>query len=330
MLRVRRERLRHFLQKDLDVEFGKQLEYYREDEHGVTAFFKDGSRARGSILVGADGASSNVRSQLLNKQAQGAPYLPIVGICRFSRQELQKLQSVASALFIACADDLRFLTGLLETEPDNSAALAYWAVCTKSSNPDKDAEWMQTASKEELFEMAVGLTANLDQSLTFAIHKTGPEGVMTPPLRFREFSISENLPAGRVTLMGDAVHTMMPFRGAGANTALLDACDLASLIIEAEKRDNGYNVVSVLQEYSSIACPRGAAAVAATQASGDDMHKVLAIDKQLHKPEQLEAGQCGLGQGVRPGVSMISKALKILFVALRKLLALRVWSTHAI
>jgi 2-polyprenyl-6-methoxyphenol hydroxylase-like FAD-dependent oxidoreductase len=46
------------LSTNLAVEFDKQFEHYEETESGVTAFFSDGSLAKGDILVGADGSHS--------------------------------------------------------------------------------------------------------------------------------------------------------------------------------------------------------------------------------------------------------------------------------
>ena len=48
-----------------DYRFGMSLERVEQDASGVTAIFTDGSRARGELLVGADGIRSTVRERIL-------------------------------------------------------------------------------------------------------------------------------------------------------------------------------------------------------------------------------------------------------------------------
>ena len=48
-----------------DYRFGMGLEHIEQDAGGVTAIFADGTRARGDLLVGADGVRSTVREILL-------------------------------------------------------------------------------------------------------------------------------------------------------------------------------------------------------------------------------------------------------------------------
>jgi 2-polyprenyl-6-methoxyphenol hydroxylase-like FAD-dependent oxidoreductase len=59
---VSRNKLREVLARYLTIQHNKRFSCYEEDSNGVTVGFKDGSTARGTILVGADGASSAVRS----------------------------------------------------------------------------------------------------------------------------------------------------------------------------------------------------------------------------------------------------------------------------
>ncbi|MDQ4121466.1 MAG: FAD-dependent monooxygenase [Acidobacteriota bacterium] len=46
------------------IHLGKTFEHFEQDETGVTAFFADGTSAKGGILIGADGIHSRVRSQI--------------------------------------------------------------------------------------------------------------------------------------------------------------------------------------------------------------------------------------------------------------------------
>lgn len=282
MLRVRRQDLREYLAQGVPLTFGKHCIAYEEDEDGVTAIFNDGSRSRGSILVAADGASSPIRAQLLHEQhADPASYLPIVGMIDFNSADLEEYQRIATAIVIACTEGLRCMVGLLGSEADRSAAKAYWAVCYKSPTPFEDVEWMKHASKEELYQKAVSTSAAIDPALTKYIRKGGLESIITPPLVFREYWPPMALPEGRVTLIGDALHTMMPFRGAGANSALLDACDLAEHIQNLGSDPARDNVVKALKKFAQIACPRGRDVVSATHVSGDDPHLVLGVEKHL-------------------------------------------------
>ncbi|KAJ7511220.1 hypothetical protein B0H11DRAFT_2183261 [Mycena galericulata] len=60
------------------VKWGAKLSRIAEDEHGVTAYFDDGSTAHGDILIGADGMHSKVRQHVLGPQA---PTPTFDGLC---------------------------------------------------------------------------------------------------------------------------------------------------------------------------------------------------------------------------------------------------------
>lgn len=280
MLRVAREGLRHFLSRDIHIEFGKRFEWFQEDSNGIEIGFKDGSVLRGSVLVGADGASSAVRSQLLTGlTAQPARYLPIVGTFDLScTEQVEELHRKASAVLIVCESNIRFMVGLLNTAPDKSTAHGYYAVCYKPESFAEESEWLLAASQQDLFDKAVGLTKHFDSEFTKYIHISGVANIRNPPLTFREFSPPDGLPNGRVTLIGDALHAMMPFRGAGANTALLDACDLAERLKRIQNFQDIGELEVTLEQFAFEACKRGQDVVAATRASGEDMHLVLGIE----------------------------------------------------
>lgn len=86
-------------------------------------------------------------------------------------------------------------------------------------------------SAEGLRELALELTRNWHPHLRELIRMTeastiGYIGVRTSVPRNPWVSLN-------VTLLGDAIHTMTPGRGAGANTALRDAALLGKLLVQA-------------------------------------------------------------------------------------------------
>ena len=174
---------------------------------------------------------------------------------------------VGSAAIISSGPNVRYLIGARAIEEDRSSASYYYALCFKSDNTDVDSKWAQTASQQELYNKAVELTKDMPPLLRSIIEQTGPEHIPTPPLRFGEFVPPRYLPRGRVTVMGDAAHSMIPFCVAGANTAAQDACDLGRLIGQGVR--DGQELDWVLQEYERLMLPRGKKNVLASRAVGD-------------------------------------------------------------
>jgi 2-polyprenyl-6-methoxyphenol hydroxylase-like FAD-dependent oxidoreductase len=92
------------------------------------------------------------------------------------------------------------------------------------------------------------------------------------PNRIRSSEPVAAWPATRVTLLGDAIHCMTPFRGIGANTALKDAALLCSKLSTAERGEQP--LLEAIAEYESAMRSYGFEAVAASlksmrQATGE-------------------------------------------------------------
>ncbi|KAK6371579.1 uncharacterized protein PV06_01388 [Exophiala oligosperma] len=289
LIRGDRQRLREYFSQHLDLQVGKIFSHYEEDAEGVTAFFTDGTSARGCMLVGGDGLRSKVREQLLAgytepdaAKLEPSQWIPIFGQCELSREQFEPIHDFSSAGILAAGPTIRYMIGPREIQADRSSASYYWAGAYASQGETQsewaaEAEWVQNATRQELFDRSKKLTENFAPFLTKIIDYTGVEGMLTRPPRFIEYVSPRQLPRGRVTLLGDAVHTMVPFRGQGANTAIRDACDLGRLLIKAGGVPQAPE--DLLQEYASNILPRGREMVLSSRASGQQLQGVLAATK---------------------------------------------------
>ncbi|KAJ9644893.1 hypothetical protein H2204_001355 [Knufia peltigerae] len=244
-LRANRDLLRGHLARHLEVATDKRLLSYTEDSTGVT---------------GADGAYSVVRGQLLgpNAMPQLSQNIPTNGECTLVRSEYEPLRRPGNSVLSAALPGVFFNIGLVSVEPDRSKGEFYWGVAFQSDNPTRDSNWAAEADRQTLYDKCVELTRDMPAWLTSIIHKTGPGGMNMPCIKFVEYVPPETLPkGGRVTYMGDAAHTTIPFKGDGANTAVTDSCDLGRLIVRAFEDDDGpgwTGIAGVLDEYNSSRC----------------------------------------------------------------------------
>ncbi|UZJ53389.1 hypothetical protein CBS101457_002709 [Exobasidium rhododendri] len=279
--RVRREEFRDMLEKNIPISYGKRFSHYVEDEEGVTAFFIDGSQARGSILIGADGASSSVRYQLLHQRQCPAPFIPILGECRLNADQIKPIYDLVRSACIVGKPRLRLFVGLQDVAADLSTADYYWTVSYESDDYEEEAKSVLLLSKEDLFKKATEQTKDiLSAELLNLIRLTGPSGMRQPPIRYWDYIPPDSMPKSRVTLLGDAAHSMMPFLGSAANTAILDAQDLTNAITEArasavdEQRNDKDLVHDLLQQYASKMIPRGKAIVLASRAAAENVESM--------------------------------------------------------
>jgi 2-polyprenyl-6-methoxyphenol hydroxylase-like FAD-dependent oxidoreductase len=83
------------------------------------------------------------------------------------------------------------------------------------------------------------------------------------------------------TLIGDAAHPMSPFKGQGANQALLDALSLARSIVRVthNKRDKKTDIQVALDEYHAEMVKRSAVKVTASAEAAQFLHSSVAIQK---------------------------------------------------
>jgi 2-polyprenyl-6-methoxyphenol hydroxylase-like FAD-dependent oxidoreductase len=249
---VSRITLRQVLMAELEVHCGRTFVRYEERGGRVVAHFDDGTTAEGDILVAADGGGSRVRRQLL-------PDAPLIdtGVVAIGGKVFLDVNRdrVAPPLrdgmcLVGARDGISLFVALQEVsetageiggnEPGGEQAGAVF------ENTRSYVMWGLGATRERL-----GLDggsehdpARLATIASRAVAGWAPAFreliALADPSTLSQFAIRTATPVGpwptgRVTLIGDAIHAMTPYRGIGANMALEDAVRLERALVAAAR-----------------------------------------------------------------------------------------------
>jgi 2-polyprenyl-6-methoxyphenol hydroxylase-like FAD-dependent oxidoreductase len=234
---VSRMTLRKVLLAGLDdaVRFDREFTHYTPDgETSVTAVFADGGTETADVLVGADGGNSRVRRQYLPHAARvetGVTGIQgKVWLTGDRRADLPaRLPDGPAAvfgpggygMFLAIHEFPPVPPGLVElVGPEAAAQRDYvmWGLLARRGRFPADLERLD---ERALVALAADRVAGWHPSVRDLVAATDPATVVLTPIRTA--TQVDAWPARRVTLLGDAIHSMPPTAGVGANTALRDA-----------------------------------------------------------------------------------------------------------
>jgi 2-polyprenyl-6-methoxyphenol hydroxylase-like FAD-dependent oxidoreductase len=181
------------------LRLGETLASLEQDEEHVTLhFFADGSAHSGALLVGADGLRSTVRAELLGDDPpRDSGLVAHRGVVAFDEPCL--------------AGELWGPDGVFGLVPLSSSRL-YWYATQREGDT------------RELLEAFGDWASPVPEVLAKA------QDVLRHPLYDRP--PARRWTEGRVALLGDAAHPMLPFLGQGACQAIEDAVAMGSAIAE--------------------------------------------------------------------------------------------------
>ncbi|OTB03185.1 hypothetical protein M426DRAFT_321977 [Hypoxylon sp. CI-4A] len=272
VVRANRFRFREWLSTRIPIQWGKRVAQVEELENGVLARFDDGTTATGDILVGADGINSIVRENLLKRPNRDilrtVPAATITGEIVLSGEAFERQLSLGHSSYIKSGPELpgHFLfVGLSYVNPDANSGLYYWVLISEDDGINKEDHWLHSASQVEKLEDVKRKTSMLDPRFTEVITATPASGIQKQTRIFRDAEI-DNLPVGRVTLVGDAAHPMTPFRGEGGVHGMRDALNLSKALSQL-KSTNTEEIKSRLGPYQKEILERGVAATRASRAA---------------------------------------------------------------
>jgi 2-polyprenyl-6-methoxyphenol hydroxylase-like FAD-dependent oxidoreductase len=260
--------LRQVLLAELDnVHFGKTFQRYKEQGRRITVYFEDGTGAEGDVLVAADGGGSRVRRQFL-PDAQRVE-TGVVGIAgkifldtardQIARPLLDGISLVAARGGLGLFAAIQEMTGgpigsIGGNEPalagtgnlyENTRSYLMWALSAKREKFGLTD--VEQADRAALAAAATRTMSGWSRAFRELVGLADPTTISCLPIR-------TSVPVapwrtGRVTLLGDAIHSMTPYRGIGANVAIKDAARLTRALIAAHRGQRDF--IEAIRDYEA-------------------------------------------------------------------------------
>ena len=242
---------------DVSVRLGSKCVDVRQDAKAVVAQFEDGREVEGDVVVGADGIHSAVRTALYGKESAS-----FTG--NMCWRTLIPAARIPEGLVTPDICMWQGPRGHVVTYYVRSGQLVNVVAVMESADWVEES-WNVRSRREELVEAYRGWSSRLTRLFRLAdeVYRWG--------LFDRE--PMKRWTSGRVTLLGDAAHPMLPFLAQGAAMCLEDAIVLADVL----KRCGA--TPAALAEYEALRRPR----TTRVQLAARERGKIYHLDSPLKR-----------------------------------------------
>ena len=208
------------------IELGRRCRRLAQDATGVEIEFEDGSRRRFDALVGADGSRSIVRHEIFGAlEPEYTGYIAWRGLVPMELVPPEILEP-PSGVFVGPGH-------LVNRYPVRGGRLLNFVAFAERQTWTEEG-WSIRSTVEELVEEFAGWTPWVLRFME-----------RVPPNQLFKWGLFDREPLacwtqGRVTLLGDAAHPILPFLGHGAVLAIEDGVVLARAMAAAEGLDEAF------------------------------------------------------------------------------------------
>jgi FAD-dependent urate hydroxylase len=208
--------------------FGQKFVAYENDPDGVTVRFADGHEERASLLVGADGINSTMRTMVApGSKLTYRGYRYIRALTDYGKDDLLG----KFVLWTGRGDRFGIHSG---------PAWIYWfgVVVGPENEPDTG---LKRLLQERFKDFPPLVHEIIDKAQEEEINQA----------YIRDLDELERWSDGRVLLLGDAAHAVTPNMGRGSGEALEDAVALADRLVALEGADDRDSVVAALRDFEA-------------------------------------------------------------------------------
>lgn len=216
-----------------NIKYGFKFEKLIQRDNGeVKLVFENGTTVMTNLVIGADGAFSQIRSYLTNAKPEYTG-ISMIEMNSDENEHPDLLKFNKNGKLIGLGDD----QAILGQRNGDGRIMAYISFKTKYEKLDEYRKLSLDALKERLLAEYSDWDSELQNYIAYSYDD----------IKFRRIY---KLPIGltwatqpNITIIGDAAHLMSPFAGEGVNMALYDA------YILAESFKNFNNLTEVLKVY---------------------------------------------------------------------------------
>jgi salicylate hydroxylase len=214
--RVQRDHLQSVLADaviNMPMQYGRQALGYETIDTRRRVVFTGGHHVDGDVVVGCDGVGSALRRQLVDDSPHFLGLSAITGDAALSIDD----PLLSGGYFLTLGD--RGDSFFCYRQP-GGVHFSY----TSHAEPSA----LESTERPELLHQVQAATEDWHPLVRSIASAADPESIK--PRGYYDRDPTKQLRDGHVWLIGDAAHPMSPFQGQGANTAMLDALELAELL----------------------------------------------------------------------------------------------------